>query len=148
MSFLEKELGNFLENVRYNSPLRTTEVLHTDRVYYPGSETIKAMLSGDGTFEGTSPYEYVSWENTDDYLTALVKDAGPEKLTVQLFSYSPDKLEITMWVWRLKKGKYNIEMKYENEKTKTIKTEVHKPGERIKLEIPSKELVTIDLKPE
>ena len=111
VSFLEKELENFLENVRYNSPLRTTEVLHTDRVYYPGSETIKAMLSGDGTFEGTSPYEYVSWEDTDDYLTALVKDAGPEKLTVQLFSYSPDKLEITMRVWRLKKGKYNIETK-------------------------------------
>ncbi len=105
------------------------------------------MLSGDGTFEGTSPYVFVSWENTNNYLTALVEDADKEKLSVKVFSYSTNEQQIAMRVWRLNKGKYDIELKYENGKTINELAEVRKPGERIKITIPSKELMTINMKP-
>jgi len=83
-SYIIKNLTNALEYIRYNTPLRTTMVVHTDRVRTPGADDLKAMLVGDGTSEGSSPYYSITWEDTDVDFTAFVKDSGSEKIWVIL----------------------------------------------------------------
>ena len=69
-------LDHLLENVRYNTPLKTTEPIHTDRVYAPGYEHLKAMLTGDGIWASISPYYAVSWEKTDEDFTGAGERDG------------------------------------------------------------------------
>jgi hypothetical protein len=145
IKYIEDALADYLDNIRYNSPLRTTEVLHTDRVYYPGSDYIKAMLTGDGTREGMSPYYSVSWENTNRYLTALVEETGYDKLRVQIFSYSPSEHEITMRLWQLKEGTYSLEIVDEAGRKEYKEIDVANSGERIKLLIPPGKLITVSI---
>lgn len=97
-------LEPLLETLRHNVPLRTTEVLHTDRVYYPGSDHLQAMLAGGGT--ELSPYLAVSWSDADSLLTALVADAGPERLAVVLFSHADAPRTVGMHPHALAPGRY------------------------------------------
>ncbi len=76
-------LQQLLEGVRYNTPLQTSSALYTDRIYVPGWELLKAMLTGDGMHNNSSPYHWVSWEKTNDDFTALVCDSGRDLLANQ-----------------------------------------------------------------
>lgn len=145
ISPIEKSLHSYLENIRFNTPLRTSEVLHTDRVYYPGTNDIKAMLTGDGTDEGSSPYYSVSWENTDEHFTALVNDSGTRKIGIQIFSHADNNKEITMRVWQLKPGKYSLQILNDAGVIDQTQIEITKRGERINLSIPPQQLLKISI---
>ena len=106
--FLVEGLEQLLEGVRYNTPLKTTEVIHTDRVYVPGAELVKAMLTGDGMEDNLSPYYAVSWEDTNEHFTALVADAGTDRLAVDLYSHSPKQQRVAMRLWQLEPGIYQL----------------------------------------
>jgi hypothetical protein len=144
--FIEESLTDLLEVVRYNIPLRTTEVLHTDRVYYPGSDYLKAMLTGDGTSEGSSPYHAVSWENTGSDFTALVDETGQDKLSVQIFSHSSVSSNPTMRVWQLAQGKYELKISDGISLDEKRIITVENRGERILLDISPNKLIKVDLR--
>lgn len=144
---IEETLKDFIEYIGCNAPLRTSEVLHTDRVYYPGADNIKAMLTGDGTYESTSPYYAVSWENTDSCFTVLVSKTGTKDFSAQIFSHSNAEQMINMRLWQLNQGSYSLIKKDGNGKVETYSLEIKKRGERVKITIPSKNLITVSIKP-
>ncbi|MDQ7817386.1 MAG: hypothetical protein RDU14_10225 [Melioribacteraceae bacterium] len=146
-NYLIDGLNKALEEVRYNTPLRTTLVLHTDRVRTKGADLLKAMLTGDGTPEGSSPYYAVTWENTNNNFTALVTDSDKNKLFLDLFSFDKKEQNIIARVWQLGNGEYSLT--YKNKDGKEVSKElltINKVGQRINLLIPSNQLVTVEIK--
>lgn len=146
-SYVVKNLADAINYIKYNTPLRTTMVVHTDRVRTPGADDLKAMLVGDGTSEGSSPYYSITWEDTDVNFTAFVKDSEYEMITVDLFYHSDQPKKIGAKLWQLNFGGYKIILK---DKTgKVISEELikfDKPGKKISFELPAQKLVTLEIK--
>ncbi|MGD8780458.1 MAG: hypothetical protein PVH88_16015 [Ignavibacteria bacterium] len=146
-SYITAGLRNILNIIRYNTPLRTTLVVHTDRVRTPGANHLKAMLTGDGTREGSSPYYTITWEDTDNDFTAFVKDHGMENLNVDIYSHSENDYGITLRLWQLDKGEYNFIIKdADGNIFKESQIEYLKSGQRFKLNLPAKKLIELVIK--
>jgi hypothetical protein len=136
-------LEKTLQDLRFNTPLRTSEVLHTDRVYVQDSEHLTAMLTGDGMQEGLSPYHAATWENTGEGFTALVTDAGEDRLAVELFSHSAIAQNIKIRLWQLQAGHYDVTVEtVDPTKTETV-FELKKKGQRFSLVLPPQSLVAV-----
>jgi hypothetical protein len=136
-------LEPLLDHLRHNRPLRTTEVLHTDRVYMPSKNHLKAMLTGSGVSEGSSPFGHITWEDTDGNFSALVTDADQHALSVDLFSHSKRKVKITARLWRLEPGEYSLILQRENKRTKSRLIGIGERGDRIEISLPGEELVNL-----
>jgi len=146
IKYLEENMENSLQNIRFNTPLRTSLVLHTDRVRTPGANTLKAMLTGDGTPESSSPYYAVTWEKTNRDFTTLVKDFSSTSLTSELFSHYTDDYEITIRFWLLKKGEYSFRITdLDNKELLNQKFLYESPGERVSFILPKSKLITLQV---
>lgn len=146
ISYIEQNLEKSLEEIRYNTPLRTSLVLHTDRVRTTGANTLKAMLTGDGTPEASSPYYAVTWENADRDFTALVGDYSANNLSAQLFSHSDYEYELTARFWLLKKGTYKLIISdTEGNVLSEQKLNFQKVGQRVCFMLPSDKLVNFQV---
>jgi hypothetical protein len=151
----EKELVNGLQkvlnNVRYNYPLLTDQVLHTDRVYPDGESAdlgtahLKAMLTGNGIYANSSPYEAVTWEDTHPDFTALVRDASKEALHVELYSFADSEQTLTMRVWQLDKGDYKMHITNPQKRSKSVT--VQQTGQRIQIDLKPQTLTSIKFVP-
>jgi hypothetical protein len=140
---LVRGLDRLLAAVRYNTPLLTSEAIHTDRVYAPGWEHLKAMLTGDGMPDNSSPYFAVSWENTNEGFTALVCDAGAERLELQIFSHSSQDRTIHMRLWQLLPGKYLLRRELPGAPSDERTIAIEAKGQRIPIETPGGKLLNI-----
>ena len=140
--YVEEGLDSLLEQLRYNQPLRTNLVVHTDRVRIPASYNLKAMLTGDGSPEGNSPYYAITWGNTDLNFTALVKEACEDSLVVKVFNFGDLYKQIIARPWCLKQGKYFLDVISDNAKF-TKEVVINKPGEKVLINIPPKKLTEI-----
>ncbi len=139
---LVKGMQRTLATIRFNTPMLTTEAVHTDRVYVPNSDHLKAMLTGDGMVASRSPYYAVTWEDTDDDFTALVTDASPTKLRVDLFSHSTSAQRAVLRFWQLQPGKY--EMTTSSGSDSTVRTvELKKMGQRVRIDLPAQQVFTV-----
>ncbi|NOZ40897.1 MAG: hypothetical protein GXP24_11820 [Planctomycetes bacterium] len=147
---LVEGLNPLLEGVRYNTPLMTTEAIHTDRVYVPRAELLKAMLTGDSVKDNVSPYYAVSWEETDENFTALVSDTGPDRLTAKLYSHSPEERHIVMRIWQLTPGKYQLRQEPQSQGIRQQHSQewtirVLSKGERIPISLPGQREIVISI---
>ena len=140
-------LNRLLERVRYNTPMKTTEAIHTDRVYAPGSDHLKAMLTGDGVEQSSSPYFSVSWEQTDEDFTALVSETGRELLKVRLYSHSLDERQVVMRLWQLTPGEYQLRLEPQGQQPQEKSITVHERGQRVQLTLPARRLLRVSLEP-
>ncbi len=137
-----------LQDIRYNTPLKTSEALHTDRVYVPQSELVKAMLTGDGVRNNLSPYYAVTWENTNADFTALVTEASRDRLEVEVFSHGSTSCHVFLRVWSLRRGSYGTVI---NEMTdgrnanqrENLSVAIQTSGQRLKLKISPQTLTKI-----
>ncbi|MCB0744136.1 MAG: hypothetical protein KDC67_09545, partial [Ignavibacteriae bacterium] len=144
IEYLENNLERTLEEIRYNTPLRTSLVVHTDRVRTPGANTLKAMLTGDGTNEASSPYHAITWENTNRDFMALVDNFDSKTLSVQIFSHSNEKYNVRARVWLLDKGEYKLTLtNTKNEIISSKNINITKAGDRITFTLPAEELVNL-----
>ncbi len=144
--YLVNGLNILLENLRYNFPLLTSEVMHTDRVYAHGDEHLKAMISGDGIHESATPYVAVSWEKASADFTTLVSGSSPEHLEVQLFSHAQIPQKVTMRLWQLEPGAYELTSQISGEKTSRRLLNIRKTGQREKIVVAPQKLEKIVLK--
>jgi hypothetical protein len=145
--FLVDGLIEALEEVRYNNSLRTTLVLHTDRVRTEGADFLKAMITGDGTPEGSSPYYAVTWENTNNNFTVLVTESNNEQLTIETFSFDKEKTDVVARIWQLKNGEYVLS--YKNKKGEVLakeKLNITRVGQRINLSLAPEHVIIIDIR--
>lgn len=141
-------LNYLLEHVRYNIPLMTSEAIHTDRVYAPGSQHLKAMLTGDGVPEDLSPYLAVSWEQTSQEFTALVSETGPQRLQATLYCHSPEDERIVMRIWQLLPGKYQLWVEAVGQDAVKRPIVIAGRGQRIPLSLPGQTKVRVRVEPQ
>jgi hypothetical protein len=133
---LEEGLEPLLDVLRYNSPLRTDLVLHTDRVRIPGVTHLKALISGDATQEGNSPYFAVSWSGTGENLAVLVKRSTKNRLATDAYNFGDSATVVEMRPWQLEPGVYSLSVVAEG-RSCTRPVRIAGPGVRIPVEIPS-----------
>ena len=141
---LEAGLERVLENVRYNTPLKTFEAIHTDRVYVHGYEHLTMMLTGNESPEGLSPFYAVTWEQTHDDFTALLKTSDFERLVVQLYSHSERATEVVARVWQLDPGSYHLIVQDHDESSESLN--ITSPGQRVNLKISPNELINVEIR--
>ncbi len=145
---LLRGLEQILEDVRYNVPMKTTEALHTDRVYVSQSELVKAMLTGDGVRNNLSPYYVVTWENTNEDFTALVRETARDRVEVEVFSHGSTSCHVILRLWNLRRGSYRVEVCEMVESRNANQSEdfrlaVQNKGQRVKLEIAPRTLTRV-----
>lgn len=149
--YLVEAMKPYLETVRVNVPMLTSEVIHTDRVFIkdPGvreAGILQGMITGFGADESSSPYIAVSWEKASRDLTFLVTDSDSTHLNIDMYSFSESSESTTMRIWQLKKGSYQV-LKKVNGKTETIEIEVKNRGDRFEIDIPSQATVSMSVSP-
>lgn len=149
--YLVEAMRPYLETVRVNVPMLTSEVIHTDRVYIkdPGvreAGILQGMITGFGADESSSPYIAVSWEKASRDLTFLVTDSDSTHLNIDMYSFSDTSESTTMRIWQLKKGSYQV-LKRVDGITETIEIEVKRRGDRFEIDIPSKVTVSLSISP-
>ncbi|WP_148075658.1 hypothetical protein [Bythopirellula goksoeyrii] len=143
--YLINGLESLLDDLRYNTPLKTSEAYYTDRVYITEWETLKGMLTGDSMQNNTSPYYAVSWEQTDEHFTALVSDTHETGLKAQLFSHGNEKQTVVMRVWQAKPGNYIFRTKASGSPVKEEPVNIENHGQRISVELPAQRLLELEL---
>lgn len=141
--FLVEGIQPYLETIRYNYPMFTSEAIHTDRVHIGPNrareiEILQAMVTGYGIKESASPYIAVSWEDASRDLTYLVNQSTPSKLSVDLYSFSDSMEEVTLRLWQLSKGEYDLEIHEDNGLVKSQRISVDQRGDRFNITIPPK----------
>ncbi|MCG8371985.1 MAG: hypothetical protein MI700_00535 [Balneolales bacterium] len=149
--FLLDAMTPYLETVRYNEPMISTEAIHTDRVFITeprGRQAgiLQGMITGFGVDESASPYIAVNWEKASRDLTFLVNDSDSSSLELQIYSFSDEQEEVTMRIWQLEEGTYMLR-KNSGGKVYEEEIEIEKRGQRFILTIESKQLVNIRINP-
>lgn len=144
--YLIEGLNLLLNDIRYNVPLRTTEVIHTDRVRTGDIITLKGMLTGNDSYELESPFLWVTYENTNNRLTPLVTFVSPQKINISLFYHSTGEIEPTIRLWNLEKGQYLLKVFDEFKNVVSEKKfEYKNEGTRISIKIDGEHLFNINI---
>lgn len=147
--YLVEGIQPYLETIRYNVPMISTEAIHTDRVHIGPDRAreigiLQGMITGYGIAESASPYIAVSWEKASRDLTYLVTGSDSTSLDVDIYSFSDEEEPVTMRLWQLKSGLYSL--KQTQGGTEEIQAiDVINAGDRFELSIPSKEPVSIHI---
>ncbi len=147
--FLLDAMTPYLESVRYNEPMISTEAIHTDRVFIReprGREAgiLQGMITGFGVDESASPYIGVSWEKASRDISFLVTESDSSNIQIQLYSFSDTNEELTMRLWQLKTGEYMLIKEGEGMKEEE-RIQVTKRGNRFTLNIEPKTLLNISI---
>ncbi|MEX0719572.1 MAG: hypothetical protein WD059_02815 [Balneolaceae bacterium] len=150
--FLVEGMQPYLETIRYNYPMVTSEAIHTDRVHIgPGNQReagiLQGMVTGYGIGEGASPYIAVSWEDASRDISFLVTDSDSTTLNVDLYSFSDTEEQVTVRFWQLKSGEYTLEVASGKEIINNKKIAIQKRGDRSEFILPSKKLIKLTITP-
>ncbi len=146
---LLKSLREFNDQIGYNWARQTKDTWFTDRIYAAGpgqrgrvsSNILKATLTGDMNDNGTSPYMAVTWDQIQPGFTALVEDHSNRHLEVSLFNHAKTTQKVTMRMWALKKGVYQVNLNGKFSKT----VRVEEAGQRLAIDLPSGLLVKVEI---
>jgi hypothetical protein len=132
-----------LEPLRFNTPLRTTEVLFTDRIHVSrdegnvdGIDLLLAMLTGQHVTEAASPYYRVIWEDAPGTFTALVSDTGPRTFVADLFLHQAGPSPLSPRLLRLPPGRYRLTLRASERTLLDREETVTGPDHRVHLELP------------
>ena len=97
---LDKKFSN-------NFEMYTSEVLYTDRVYYPLTPEYRWLLFGGEAPRGDRyPTFAVTWPAAQAEFARAVLEATPEKVRLRAYSFEAGKRMALVRLWRLKPGRY------------------------------------------
>lgn len=147
--YLIEGMKPYLDAIRYNEPIFTSEVIHTDRVFITDDRVreagiLQGMITGYSASESSSPYISISWEDASRDITYLVTDSDSSHVELKLYSFSDKQEDLTMRLWQLSNGEYALTQKGEKGKEEN-RIEITKRGERFPVTIPSKELIELEI---
>ncbi len=150
-TWLQKALVRVVEDFERNRFLVTEAEPPTDRVPLPGNVLLRQMiLGGIGVWVCGWPQMAVSWERTGYDFAALVLEARPAKLKVLAWNFGPAR-EVTMRVWELARGKYELKIGPDNnqddalDSVRTDLTVEIDRATRLTIPLPANELTLIEL---
>lgn len=148
--YLIEAMQPYLETVRYNEAMLTSEAIHTDRVFIKEPRVreagiLQGMITGFGADESASPYIAVSWEKASRDIAFLVTNNDSTHLKVDLYSFSNNEEPLTMRTWQLSNGTYELMLKSGGDFKKQI-VQIDQFGKRTEIRIPSQKLVQLEIK--
>lgn len=146
--YLLDAMDDILGQIRYNTPLLTSEVIHTDRVFVTvhgerSVDQLGAMIAGLDADESSSPYAAVTWLNTGEDLAVLVTDATNSKLALKLYSFAETAKSVEMRLWQLEPGEYFLESGIDGRVGKSTRLQVRERGQRVAIGIPPGQLTSV-----
>jgi hypothetical protein len=143
-----------LDVLRFNRPLRTSEVLFTDRIHVSeergnvsGLDLLKAMLTGCHSAEGMSPYHHAAWEEAPAGFTALVTETGGACFAADLFVHGASDGEGTVRLLRLPAGEYRLRVSANDGVLGERVIRIGKPDHRERFPLPAGKLVRLEVRP-
>jgi hypothetical protein len=144
---LKRELESIIEGLSVNVPMLTTEVLFTDRVSIPGGAALTSMITGSFGNPTYYPLHAVTWDGIGDEAAVFVADADSRSLNAQLYAFTETPHTLTMRLWRLKKGEYEIRLTDEKNEETFInqKFQYLERGQSFDLTLPSQRLLKISI---
>lgn len=141
-----------LDHLRTNTPMRTTEVLFTDRIHVSrdvgncdATDLVVAMLTGNHAPESMSPYYHVAWDEAPPEFTALVGRAGPRALAADLFLHRKDNASLTARLFRLTPGRYRVTLRTGDRTLLDREENIAAMPHALRLEIPGGAPVRVEL---
>ena len=146
---LEKGVNQYgLGAMRYNLPMLTSEVKHTDRIFLAGHDVLSSMYGGSPGSAVYCPAHAVTWEDTGPHVAALVRRADPERLVVRAYCFEEKAKEIGMRVWRMPRGRYRLTVRADEADETPVSREVRirERGDRVDLRLPPRQEMRIELK--
>lgn len=110
------ELRHFNAGLAYNWTMQTENTWFTDRIFAQDStklsrvntDVLRAMLTGDLSANGVSPYLAVTYEGVKPGFTALVKETGTKRLVIEFYNHSDAPQQVTLRPWQLLPGAYQV----------------------------------------
>ena len=142
--------SSLLSVLRFNRPMRTTEVLFTDRVFVSrreggpdGADLLAAMLTGCHTAQGMSPYYHVAWEEAPAAFTALVTSTGSDHVAADLFIHHGGESHVAASFLRLPPGDYRVSARMAGRRLIDRTERITGRGQRVRLDIPGGAVVSI-----
>ncbi len=141
---------SLLDVLRYNLPMRTSEVLFTDRVFVSqnigntnGVDLLVAMLTGNHVSSADSPYYHVAWEGASEYLSALVTAANSRSLSADLFIHRKEPTQLTVRLFRLEPGPYRLQLLDGNKVLSEQAVTIPRIDHRVTIDVPTGTLFTL-----
>jgi hypothetical protein len=95
------------ERIAVNFDMLTSEVIYTDRVYYPLTPEYRQHLFGGETPRGDRyPTFAVTWPAASGEFGRAVLAANPRRLELALYNFESRALTVPLRAWRLEPGAY------------------------------------------
>ncbi len=108
-SYVEDLQAALIKHFYQNIPFYTELEPNAEQMRMPLCGYQKLILGGVAASpQSTFPSHAVSWENGGSNLAKLVAQSTPRSVKVVLFNLSPKLMDITMKVWGLENGTYDI----------------------------------------
>jgi len=106
---VEDYQASLIKHLAQNMMLYTEAEPATDAVWLPQRATQRARLGGVAYFRHCIyPGHAISWEGTDGSVTSLVRKASNTALKVIVFNSSKSLQDVTLRVWELENGNYDV----------------------------------------
>ncbi|MEL7247152.1 MAG: hypothetical protein AAFO03_01995 [Bacteroidota bacterium] len=110
------ELRHFNAGLGYNWPMQTENTWFTDRILAQDStafrrmntDVLRAMLTGDMSANGTSPYLAVTYEGVQPGFTALVNETEADRLVIEFYNHTDKPQQVVLRPWQLAAGAYQV----------------------------------------
>jgi hypothetical protein len=94
-----------------NRDMVTSEVLYTDRVYYPLSAEYRVALFGGEAPRGDRyPSFAVTWPAVQSEFARAVLQAGAREVKLKLYSFEAEVARVPVRLWRLERGRYSLDV--------------------------------------
>ena len=150
-SYISSGCDRIIEDLKYNYPLRTSEVKFTDRVYVTYADHLYAMYTGGIGYGGEYPGAAVTWQNTGKDVAILVARGDARRVKILIYNFAEQK-KVSARFWRLEPGKYEIQSGIDENYDDEIDSagqikfyDVVERGEKFEFELPSKQLFISEL---
>ncbi len=149
---LEQGLRQMLNGLRYNFPLKTSEVKFTDRVYIPDNTLLAGMYLGHFGAGYEFPSLLVSWRNTGREAAVLVHSGNLQSLHASVYNFGQPR-SVQMRTWQLEPGVYELRTGLSKDDDdsihKVLTTDTIAITERVKditLTLPARQLLVVAVK--
>lgn len=128
------------------------QLLFTDRVYITerddrGAAVANVMAMLTGALTADSPYFDISWAAAPAGFTALVADAGPDRLVAETFLFGDREADVVARLWRLVPGRYSITVRTADGVVSQRALDVGKRGDHVTVRLPAGVPATISIVP-
>ncbi|MCP5116728.1 MAG: hypothetical protein GY953_38365 [bacterium] len=93
------------QRLAFNFDMFTSEVLYTDRVYYPFPTDLQQLLFGGEAPRGERyPTFAVTWPAAKADFARAVLEAGNDRVRLHLYSFEESELTVPVRLWRIEPG--------------------------------------------